>query len=251
VGIGTLKILKDTLRRIPGTRPLYHSTVRQYMSLTLGRQSPETIFTDIFRHNGWKGTESISGRGSDLEQTESIRKQLPDLLQTLGVRSMLDIPCGDCHWMRRVDLRGVRYIGGDIVAALVEANRKSEPAERRFQRLDLMCDELPRADLILCRDCLVHLSFRDDFTALRNMTRSGAKFFLLTTFPSRKSNRDIVTGQWRPLNLQADPFNFAEPISLMNEGCTASNGIYGDKSLGLWSAEQILRSMNPADLARL
>src|SRR5438046_7814005 len=72
--------------------------------------SIERRFTDIYRHRGFGGADSASGPGSDLAQTQSIRDALPELLRELGVRTLLDIPCGDYHWMRQVPLRLKRYI---------------------------------------------------------------------------------------------------------------------------------------------
>ena len=71
---------------------------------------------------------------------------------------MLDVPCGDFYWMRLVPL-DVDYTGGDIVSDIVARNQAQYGDERRrFLRLDLLQDPLPAADLIFCRDCLVHLS---------------------------------------------------------------------------------------------
>jgi hypothetical protein len=92
----------------------------------------------------------------------------------------------------------------------------------------------PAADLLLCRDCLVHLSFADIDKALRNIRRSSLAYLLTTTFPAESVNADIVTGDWRPLNLQAAPFNLPTPVELINEGCTEGDGAFADKSLGLW-----------------
>ena len=104
--------------------------------------------------------ESASGRGSDLDNTETIRAALPALIREWGIRTMIDAPCGDFHWMSRLDLGLERYIGVDIVAELIELNRQKYRIEavREFRVMDLVRDRLPAADLILCRDCLVHLS---------------------------------------------------------------------------------------------
>ena len=62
--------------------------------------------------------------------------------------------------MEHVDLSGIEYTGGDIVPSIVEENRRLHAREsRRFVKLDLTRDVLPDADVLLCRDCLVHLSY--------------------------------------------------------------------------------------------
>ena len=62
---------------------------------------------------------------------------------------------------------------------------------------------------------------------------------LTTTFPDCDENIDIVTGDWRIINLERAPFNFPKPIKMINEKCTEGNGTYSDKSLGLWPIDQL------------
>jgi len=108
-----------------------------------------------------------------------------------------------------------------------------------FRKLDLIRDRLPKVDLILCRDCLVHLCFADIVRALDNICDSRSGFLLTTTFTERRENHDIATGQWRFLNLEAAPFTLPRPLKVINEGCTEGEGVWGDKSLGLWRIADI------------
>ena len=197
------------------------------------------VFERIYAQNGWGDGESRSGFGSDEKQTEAIRAVLPGLFSELGVKSVLDVPCGDFNWMRLLGLE-IDYLGADIVRAVIERNRRLyEKPGRRFQLLDVTRDTIPKVDIILCRDLLVHLSFRDIRAALSNISRSGVRYLLTTTFPSRNTNGDIETGQWRPLNLQRPPFSFPPPIRLITEHCTEWGGQWADKCLGLWEVEAI------------
>lgn len=200
----------------------------------------QDIFRDIYHSNLWGNKDSRSGAGSDLTQTAEIRRLLPVLIDDLGVETMLDIPCGDWYWMKEAKLL-VNYTGADIVPELVERNQQLYGNEtRRFVALDLIKDDLPKVDLVLSRDVLVHLSFNDIFSALRNLKKSGSEYLLTTTFTERGTNPDISTGQWRPLNLQKPPFNFPLPLRLINEKCTEGDGSWGDKSLGLWKLADIV-----------
>jgi hypothetical protein len=191
-------------------------------------------FEYIFDTNLWGDDESRSGVGSTLPETETLRLEIPLLLRDLGARSLLDIPCGDFGWLSLTEL-GVDYVGADIVEALVEENsRRYGAGNRRFTRLDLTSDPLPAADVVLCRDCLVHLSYANIQRALDNVKRSGAKYLLTTSFPELQSNRDIQDGDWRPLNFRLAPFNFPAPIRMIVENCIEAGGAYRDKSLCLW-----------------
>ena len=84
---------------------------------------------------------------------------------------------------------------------------------------------------------------RDVFKALINVCRSNTAYLLTTTFASRRENRDIATGQWRPLNLELQPFCLPKPLEMINEECTEGADAYIDKSLALWRIEDIRRSL--------
>ncbi len=213
---------------------------KQHMpSRFIGKTTEET-FTEIYQTNHWTGEESISGPGSALAQTKTIIQELNLLLKTLDISTMLDLPCGDFNWMQRVKLSSIEYIGADIVDALIETNvSEYSNAHISFIKKDLITDSLPKVDLILVRDCLVHFSYTDIRAALKNIKASGAKYLLTTTFTNRKGNRNIVTGEWRPINLQMAPFHFPQPILVINENCTEGNGYFKDKSLGLWTIEEL------------
>ncbi|MDP6754399.1 MAG: class I SAM-dependent methyltransferase [Verrucomicrobiota bacterium] len=198
----------------------------------------EERFRHIYETNHWNEAESVSGPGSTLEETEPIRRELPALLAELGAASLLDLPCGDFHWMQQTDLGSVRYIGGDLVGDLIERNRAQHARDGvAFQKLDLVHDTLPAVDAVLCRDCLVHLSFADAQAALANIARSGAAWLLTTSFPGVTRNDDIVTGQWRPINLTLPPFNLPEPAKVIAENCTETE--FADKTLSLWAVESL------------
>src|SRR5215467_8744490 len=96
----------------------------------------EKIFTRIYARNSWGDAESRSGTGSNIARTELLRARLTRLLKDLGVRSILDLPCGDFNWMRLTELPGIEYIGGDVVSPLIEQNNSlyARPG-RKFVRL--------------------------------------------------------------------------------------------------------------------
>lgn len=91
--------------------------------------------------------------------------------------------------------------------------------------------------MLLCRDCLVHLSHDQVKDAMRNVKRSAITYLLTTTFVRREANADIPTGEWRPLNLQRPPFDFPPPLRLIDEQCPHPE--FRDKALGLWRVADI------------
>ena len=67
----------------------------------------EETFTEIYKNKFWDSKESVSGRGSEIEQTKRIIIELPKLYDKFEIKSVLDIPCGDYHWMKYVDNNSV------------------------------------------------------------------------------------------------------------------------------------------------
>lgn len=208
-------------------------------------------FRLAYRENLWRGNETPSGAGSSLAQTAVVAEALPGLCRRNGVGSLLDVPCGSFNWMAGVDLHGVRYTGGDIVPEIIaEATRLHGTTGRRFLVLDLTRSPLPAADLLLCRDCLVHLSYADIAKAVANIRSSEIEYLLTTTFTKESRFTDIVTGDWRPINLEAPPFSFPSPLELLDERCTEQNGAFADKALGLWRVRDLPRLAVPLDPER-
>ena len=197
------------------------------------------IFTQIYHRNEWGDSESVSGPGSSIARTSVVRAKIAVLLEEFGVRSLLDAGCGDFNWMKEVKLDLNRYIGADVVPELIlENRRKYGDATRSFLITDITRDKLPRVDVILSRDCLVHLSFDDIFAAIQNFKESGSTYLLTTTFASVDRNTEINTGAWRPLNLQLFPFDFPAPLKLIDEK-RAHQGVSVHKYLALWTLQEL------------
>jgi hypothetical protein len=202
--------------------------------------STEQVFTRIYQNHGWLHPESKSGSGSTLKATAALSQALPKLLREFRVTSLLDLPCGDFNWLQHVDLPVERYLGADIVQDVIDDNVKcyANPS-RAFVKLDLIRDDLPDADLLLCRDCLTHFNYDDIFKAVANLRRSKITYLLTTTYVHADYNLNIVTGQWRPLNFLLPPFAFPEPLALIDEKApSGSSKIFG-KSLGLWKIAEL------------
>ena len=175
--------------------------------------STENIFKVIYDRNKWGSDLSVSGFGSEYSQTKLIIEAIPRIINDYKIRSILDIPCGDFNWMKRVDMSQIKYIGADIVSEITdENNHKYSTSNKNFLNLDLIKDKLPKSDLIICRDCLVHFSEEDIFKALKNICESNSRFLMTTNFLKHKYNRKISTGKWRRIKLTLSPFNLPDPI---------------------------------------
>ena len=199
-------------------------------------------FERIYHTNLWSDPETRSGVGSSLDSTRVLREKLPHALRALDTRVLLDVPCGDFTWMERVDLDGIEYIGGDIVRSIIESNQQEKAAKgRQFLELDLTRDALPDADVLLCRDCLVHLSYANISRVFENVRRSKIRYILMTSFPGRGDNKNVEDGDWRPLDFEAAPFSLPKPVLTIVEECEEEGGSYADKSLCAWRVSDLPR----------
>jgi hypothetical protein len=146
--------------------------------------------------------------------------------------------------MKLVELGGRPYIGGDIVSELVKHNNDAFGSDnRRFCVLDLMKDRLPTADLLLCRDCLIHLSFREVHLVFGNIANSEIPYVLTTNYPLITRNIDIVTGDFRAISLQLPPFSLPKPVTVIPEDLFQKQKDDPNfvRELGLWRRNDFAR----------
>jgi SAM-dependent methyltransferase len=238
-------LLRRILRRyMPGFYGwmLGNATLRRAFSVIKGKQKtivgddPAQRFTTIYETHYWVDDESRSGGGSNLYATEKIRKAIPGLFLKYGVRSVLDIPCGDFFWFKEMNLDLDSYIGGDIVVPLIASvAEKYTSHNRSFRVMDVTKDMLPDCDLILVRDCFIHLSFAAVFAALRNILQSKIRYLLTTHFADAPANVDIDIGSCHAVNLCASPFNFPPAQELIDD---YAKGIMPHQ-LGLWRVDDL------------
>ena len=200
----------------------------------------EKLFTDYYEQNLWGDPESASGPGSTIAHTEGTRQYISHILSTLGIKTMLDAPCGDYNWMRFTKRDGVSYIGGDIVARMIGINRIAYGDQHtKFVQMDITKDPLPDVDLMMVRDCLMHFSNEDIFKFLDNFSKSNIKYLLTTTGDTRL-NHNIVTGDFKLHNLQEPPFSFPAPMMVFEEWVGVGQP---KKKLALWRKEDFQKGL--------
>lgn len=238
------RLIRSTMNYFPTLRKMAYENYRFFNFLGAYRpqnklrdRDIEEIFTDHYNQNVWNNDQSVSGDGSTVEYTENLRKELPVLFHKFKIQSILDAPCGDYNWFRHVD-RGdyISYIGGDIVTELIEKNSKQYGnGMTSFQNLDITADPLPKADLMICRDVLFHFSDKDVTRVLKNFIDSEIKYFLTTSHTECKKNFDILTGQFRLLNLEKPPFNFRDPLFAIDDWIEG----FPVRKMFLWTREAV------------
>ncbi len=220
----------------------------------LSKRTRSETFTEIFVDNKWGSAESVSGTGSTRQATGALVPQLLALISARNINVFIDAPCGDFNWSAPIAAAVGKYLGFDIVPQVIERARSraaSFAGKAEFALLDLVEGPVPRGDILMCRDCLVHLDLASAQRAIANMRASGTTWLLLTTFPDVEINREATTGRWRPVNLEKPPFNLPPPVQLIVERPGLKpHERFGVKALGLWSSEQLSRLAGGAGLGK-
>jgi len=142
-------------------------------------------------------------------------KALPALFAKHNIASVFDAPCGDFNWMRLVvEETGTDYVGGDIVAPLIEQNQEKYGREGiKFIHCDITKGPMEKADLMIVRDCLFHLSYRNILAFLKLFAASDIPLLLTTSHLDPEGgieNKDVITGHFRRIDLFAAPFSFPD-----------------------------------------
>lgn len=190
--------------------------------------------------NGFGKSESLSGPGSELKQTDQIIKELPCIFKKYNIKCFFDVPCGDFFWMKNVvNNCNTKYIGGDIVDKIVTINKKNNK-DIEFIKFNICNDKIPDdVDLIFIRDLFVHFSYENIKKSIENIKKSNVKYIMMTTFINRVNTELPTKWPWRPLCFFNQPFNFPKPKELINELCSEDFPNNLDKSLGLWYVKDI------------
>ncbi|MGA8567091.1 MAG: class I SAM-dependent methyltransferase [Candidatus Binataceae bacterium] len=217
---------------------MQHSVRRVLRYLPMKRQALQLIrrlpnrlwFSQIYHRGLWHDQETVSGCGSTLEFTASLRQSLAKLLRELNVHRIVDAGCGDFNWMRHVDLSGIDYIGVDVVPRLVRELKKCYTAPKRQFLAGDITRHLPRCDLVLCRHVMIHLPNRDILRFFKAIRGSGARYLLATSAPAVSCNPDIWRGSFRLINLERSPFNLPKPSRILMDQ---------NVQLGLWETKDI------------
>jgi 2-polyprenyl-3-methyl-5-hydroxy-6-metoxy-1,4-benzoquinol methylase len=201
----------------------------------------EERFSRIVSSNAWGSKETPCGPGSTLAACAEIIQKLPVWIRSLNIKSIVDLGCGDFHWLKEVDLSGIEYDGYDIVRAAIEGARKYASKNIRFHHADILSIDIKRADLVLCKDVLIHLPDQDVLSLLRSIRENGSRFLASTTAPGWPNifRAGMNAGEFAPIDLQQTPYDLGNPIDMIEVPRKETNP---KKFLALWNLRDILET---------
>lgn len=198
------------------------------------------VNTEIDKLGTNKG-ETECGAGSFVENTAEVRLFVEQVIREYGIKTMLDVPCGDWNWMRLVDLQDVKYTGHDLDDGFIAENRHRYP-QHSFETIDALNTEYSKYDLICCRDFMIHIPTSDGLKLIDLLRASGSKWLMATSYDYLAENLDLSDEQKsipysrdvrvsRMVNLTLPPYDFSHPVDFVREN--DSDGCAG-RIVGLW-----------------
>lgn len=151
---------------------------------------------------------------------------LKEFINANKISSMIEGSSGHWRsgWQSRVDWPNIKYCGVDINQSVFEDNclllsqtdDKFGFLEARFEHGNILEDDLPEADLFLCKDTLIHFSNDDIRKFLENQILSKPRKYkylmCVNNVPScDKPRQDTPTGGFSAVEISREPFNM--PVS--------------------------------------
>ena len=209
---------------------------RKKINKILKSNDNEKIFEEIYSTNFWGDEESVSGPGSSAKNSDETVNLIKEIIIKYNIISIVDAPCGDFKWMKKVldNLPNIKYTGIDIVKKIVDINNEKFSSKNTiFFKKNILEQTFPKCDLIICRDFLIHLSFKDIIKFKETLMRSDFNYIIVTGYESANKkilNKDIATGDFRIINIFSNPINFSTNYISKNEDHRFDNKTAEEKS---------------------
>jgi hypothetical protein len=160
------------------------------------------------------------GPGSAETAQVNFREAFPSILDKYDIKSVNDAGCGQM-WVKEVC--NCKYTGFDIVQ------------RNGAVLLDITTETMPKADLIVCRDVLFHLSNAHVKDAIDRFKKS-AKYLLATSCYDEPEERPVFENAIINARLDLVPF-LGEPLEKIEEP-------FDKRFLGLWSLQTTKSSIS-------
>ena len=189
------------------------------MALNLGSLD---VFNQIYRDNIW-GDGKGSGIGSDPVHVRPYTQFLQNFLQQNQIKSVVDLGCGDWQFSRELNLEGIEYLGVDVATSVIESNQKEFQASNVSFSVLREYSQLPKSDLLICKDVLMHLGHEEVFKVIREAfpkfrqilitsdvnpySALGDAYLNARNMRQKMFNEDILTGQMTPFDIRMQPYN--------------------------------------------
>ncbi len=206
--------------------------------------SHSEVFGNIYSNNVWGDGSQLnpkSGSGSNPKNARPYVSYVKNFISNNEITSILDFGHGDWKMWEHYKFEGVQYLGIDVADGLsAKIHQQWGSKLRQFRQLDITHTRMPNAELLLSKDVLQHLPTDTVLLFLSEIKKfkyaivcndvyiKGTKFFEFKEFLQlkkriiaicrlrnpfflcrRKNNRKIKVGEFRGIDLNAEPFRTA------------------------------------------
>lgn len=200
--------------------------------------STKAVMAQIYEQHLWgrKDFDFYSGIGShDSFTVNSYVKVVTDFFKSKNnALAVCDLGCGDFNIGHQLVPHTSEYFAIDIVNALIERNKTLFKAEHlEFCCLDISKEELPKADCVILRQVLQHLSNAEIKRIIDKL--SNYKYIILTEhLPSKdfEPNKDKIASQGIRIKQNSGVDVLAEPFNLKVKSSEVINEIMLDDNKG-------------------
>jgi SAM-dependent methyltransferase len=192
------------------------------------------IFEAIYQKGLWgKG----SGPGSSVNGLAHYHDVLQKLLGDKRPGTVVDLGCGYFEPYAKLDWEDWYYVGIDIVERCIKANSLFSGPKRVFRIGDWSnMEDLPDADIAICKDVLQHWCHLDICRGLERLSRYPCCLITNSVIlGSRPVNHDIPNGDVRPLDLLAKPYSLR--VSACETYEVPANPEFDRKQTLLWEPQ--------------
>jgi hypothetical protein len=194
----------------------------------------EEHFTKTYNLNSWESKESLSGPGSERNSNlvflciDIIINLINKELTNTDTIILADIPCGDFNWIdillseikTKTHIKNIEYYAYDIVKNIENdfnnKLKKMSNIKYSFTQFDATKQISIKADIILCKELFIHLSYDDINLVLSNFKKSNSSYLICSDHNElitiNKNIKYDAYGECRNISLVLDPFNLTNYI---------------------------------------
>lgn len=170
----------------------------------------EKVFTSIYQAKAW--AENPSGEGSTPENTRLYRFFLQNFLKDHSIKNVVDLGSGDWGFSCLIDWTGIQYTGYDICKEMIERNQAQFGSKTiNFIYGNGLRENLPKADLLICKDVLQHLPLDEIMILLPQLPKFKYALLINDVDPITLTteNIDVPAGSYRFIDLTKPPFHLS------------------------------------------
>ncbi|EMY61973.1 class I SAM-dependent methyltransferase [Leptospira terpstrae] len=169
--------------------------------------SPEQVaFEKVYDEKKWGDG---SGIGSWPENAGPYLKLLQESLNDPKYTTIVDLGCGDWKLMETLSIpEEKKYVGYDLVTDLIAQNTKKYSKKNvKFLVIKQLSDiRNVSADLLIVKDVLHHWPIAHINYFLKEILPNYRYALITNDYNFFASNQDIAFAEFRPINLQKEPF---------------------------------------------